>query len=204
MSLRDLCLSDWARMSDEVARRECEALARSLPHGLQVDALVMHEFGGRRHRVASFSRGDVGDLIQFVLVPGGEVSLGFDGRDFRPSVRQIESFAESASAYDLDSSINSFVDSQTSARRGASVAPMLIEFEARPVEPRQDRSGRVSGGDSHIVERDSSDTLHVERRPPTTVQNVVERVAETECGCRPATSGSMRAGRCSDAVSLGR
>jgi hypothetical protein len=48
MSLRDLSLSDWARMSDEVAQRECEALARSLPHGLRFDALVMHEYGGRR------------------------------------------------------------------------------------------------------------------------------------------------------------
>jgi hypothetical protein len=63
MSLRDLCLSDWVRMSDEVARRECEALARSLPHGLRFDALVMHEYSGRRHRVASFNRVDIGDLV---------------------------------------------------------------------------------------------------------------------------------------------
>lgn len=164
-------------MSDDVARRECEALARSLPHGLRFDALVMHEYGGRRHRVASFSRGDIGDLVEFVLVPGGEVSLGFDGRDFRPSARQIESFAESANAYDLDSSINSFVDSQTSARRVASVAPMLIEFEARPVEPRQDVEP-LSPGDPMFVER-SSGALRVGCRPPTTVPYVVERLAET-------------------------
>jgi hypothetical protein len=178
MSLRDLSLSDWERMSDEVARRECEALARSLPHGLQLDALVMHEYGGRRHRVAGFSRGDVGNLVQFVLVPGGEVSLGFDGRDFRPSAGQIESFAESANAYDLGSSIHSFVDSQTSAPRTARVAAMLVEVEARPVEPRQDVE-LLSTSDPIDSVEPGSGASRVGRRPPTTVQNLAERLAET-------------------------
>jgi hypothetical protein len=181
MSLRDLSLPDWARMSDEVAQRECEALARSLPHGLRFDALVMHEYGGRCQRVAGFSRGDIGDLVQFVLVPGGEVSLGFDGRDFRPSAQQIASFAESANAYDLGWSIHSFVDSQTSARRGASVAPMLIEVEARPVERRQDAE-LLSPGDP---------TFDNVRRPSTTAPYVAKRLAET--GMRLPTCDEMRA-----------
>ena len=168
MSLCGLSLSDWARMSDEVAQRECEVLARSLPHGLRFDALVMHEYGGRCHRVAGFSRGDIDDLVQFVLVPGGDVSLGFDGRDFRPSARQLASFAESANAYDLGSSIHGFVDSQTSARRVASVAPRLMEVQARPVERRQDAELRSPG-----------DPTFENGSPPATVPYVAKRLAGT-------------------------
>ena len=78
MSLQDLSLSDWERMADEAARRECETLARSLPHGLKLTSVAMHEYCGRRHRVARFSRREGGDLVHFDLVPGGEVLLGFN------------------------------------------------------------------------------------------------------------------------------
>ena len=192
MSLRDLTLSDWARMSDEVAQRECEALARSLPHGLRFDALVMHEYGGRRHRVAGFSRGDVGDLVQFVLVPGGEVSLGFDGRDFRPSAGQIASFAESANAYDLGSSIHSFVDSQTSAR-GRRASPDAHRGAKRGRSSR----GRMSSCSAQAIRSTVWSAATADRtsgagrrRPCHTSRSGWPR---PECGCRPATSGSTRA-----------
>src|ERR1700687_3657305 len=123
MSLRDLSVSDWARMSDAVAERECEALARALPHGLKFSDLQKQDFCRRTHRIARFSRSEASNVVQFVLVPGGDASLGFDGHDFKASHRQIESFAESAKDYDLDPSIHRLVDTQTSSPRTACVAP---------------------------------------------------------------------------------
>jgi hypothetical protein len=46
-----------------------------------------------------------------VLVPGGEVRLGFHGDDFKPTRVQVKSFARSAAAYDINPSIWRFVDS---------------------------------------------------------------------------------------------
>src|SRR5262249_9794506 len=136
--LRDLSVSDWARMSEAVAQRECEALARVLPHGLRFDGLKTQDYCGRTHRIAHFSRTEAGDLVQFVLVSGGEVSLGFDGRAFKASSEQIESFAESSAHYDIDSSIHRFVDSQTSPRRTVCLSPLLVEVQARQVAKRED------------------------------------------------------------------
>ena len=138
MSLRGLSVADWARMDDGAAQAECEALARALPHGLKLDDLRMHEYGGRTHRIARFSRREAGDLVQFVLVPGGEVALGFDGHDFKPSYWQTVSFAESAKEYDFEPSIVQFVDAQTSPRRTAYLPPILVEVEAQEVAPRRD------------------------------------------------------------------
>src|SRR5262245_818083 len=105
MSLRDLSVSDWADMGDEMARRECEGLARMLPHGLIFSGLEAHAYCGREHRIARFRLRESEEAIEFVLVPGGEMSLGFDGQDFTPSEQQIESFARSAEEYGIDQSI---------------------------------------------------------------------------------------------------
>jgi len=198
LSLRDFSVLDWSRMSDGVARRECEALARALPHGLEFEDLKTHDYCGRTHRIAYFDGKEGGDLVQFVLVPGGEVSLGFDGTDFKPSNCQIESFAESATEYDLGPSITQFVDTQTSPRRTACVPPMLIEVvaqEVMPLEPVAEHDaifarlqdeypqgrtvedhGDSLGEDSFIVKRDSDGTLQVSRRPATTLTVVEERL----------------------------
>jgi hypothetical protein len=204
MSLRDLSVSDWAGMRDDVARRECEAMARALPHGLEFSDLKMHEYCGRTHRIARFIRSEAGDLAQFVLVPGGDVSLGFDGHDFKPSYRQTESFTRSAEHFDLGLSIHQIVDTQTSSRRTACVPPMLVEVDAREVEPRQDLDpvsegdpmfekfgsehplsrktehyGGVLGDHSYIVERHGDGVLRVWHRPPMTMQYLEARLNKT-------------------------
>jgi len=203
MPLRDLSVADWARMSDELARRECESLARTLPHGLEFAGLQGHSYCGLGHRVARFSITEVAGLAHFVLIPGGEVRLGFDGEDFKPRRPQLESFAQSAEEYDLNPSIWRFVDSQTTAPRRIYLRPMLIEVEAREVEPRDELelldatdpfieeqrlrldegSARAEfrGGDlgecSYIVERNGDGTERVSRRGPRTVQWVEAKLA---------------------------
>jgi hypothetical protein len=49
MALRDLSLSDWAHMGDEMARGECEAIAQALPHGATFNGLKAHAYCGREY-----------------------------------------------------------------------------------------------------------------------------------------------------------
>jgi len=201
LSLRDLSVLDWSQMSDSVARAECEALARALPHGLEFKDLKTHDYCGRTRRIAYFDREEAGNLLQFVLVPGGEVSLGFDGNDFEPSDWQIESFAESAKEYDLGPSITQFVDTQTSPRRAACVTPMLIEVVAREVTPLEPvaehdaifarlqdeypQSGSIEyhggslGEGTFVTKRDGNGMLQVSRRPAATLTMVEEELRKS-------------------------
>jgi hypothetical protein len=80
MALRDLSLSDWAHMGDEMARHQCEAIVRALPFDVTFIRLEAHAYCGREHRIARFRLGDGEEAAEFVLVPGGEVSLGFRRR----------------------------------------------------------------------------------------------------------------------------
>lgn len=201
MALQDLSLSDWMRMSDKVARRECEELAKRLPHGLQLIVLAEHSYCGRTHRVARFSLKEKGGYAQFVLVPGGQVRLGFDVQEFRPSPSQLASFARIAKARKLGDSIERFVESQTSKSRIEYLGPILIEVNARAVERREDIQ-ELSGDDplfqeferqfpddgrwepwsgnpnecSHVVER-TVGALRVWRRPLVTMQDLEAQLA---------------------------
>ncbi len=211
MSLRDLSLSEWTRMTEETARRECEALARPLPCGLKLTSLAMHEYCERSHRVARFSGREGGDLVHFVLVPGGEVLLGFGGRDFNPTRRQVKSFQRwpvEMLRRDIDPchvrySIHDYVEQNTSAPRRVSLPTLLVEVEAKPVEPREDVTS-VSEDDpifkefsvrfpdeglwqvhsswpdesSYAVKRSGDGELQVWQRPPTTLEFVKERVQQ--------------------------
>lgn len=121
--------------SDEVAWRECEALARALartlPHGMRFAGLEAHSYCGRSHRIARFCLAEPGGSADFVLVPGGPALLGFDGQRFQASDEQIESFALEAEEYGFEESIHDFVEAQTTAPRRASIQPMLVEVVAR-------------------------------------------------------------------------
>jgi hypothetical protein len=66
MTLRDLSLSDWMRMIEKLAWRECEALAQTLPQGATFNGLNAHFYCGREHRIAQFSVGDGGRAAEFV------------------------------------------------------------------------------------------------------------------------------------------
>jgi formylglycine-generating enzyme required for sulfatase activity len=216
MALYDFSLADWTQISDEVARRECEDLARELPFGLKLASLEMHSYCGRIHRVARFSGREAGDLVHFVLVPGGEVTLGFNGANFKPRAWQIASYRpwpvellqRGVDLRDVQFSINEFVDANTSPPRTAHVLPLLVEVEARKIEPREDLEpldpghpefekfrnecyqARLAAGETietwsgsgrdshHIAEHDSNGVLSVWRRPKTTINVVKEQLRE--------------------------
>jgi hypothetical protein len=212
MGMPDLSWLTWRSMGDDVARRECETLGRELPHGLEFSELKKHAYAGWTHRIARFTRREAEGTVAFVLVPGREVSLGHDGRNFKPSSRQIESYRpwpeiwrrQGAHPSYIYRSINDFIEANTSPPRTVRVPTILLEVEAREIERRNDieplqegdprfeqyraeypKNGRVEyyggvlGEDRHIVERDGDGALRVWRRPPTTVQYIKERLAES-------------------------
>jgi hypothetical protein len=67
--------------------------------------------------------------VLFSLVPGGEVTVGYDGAGFRPTPAQAESYAESAEEYGLPS-IQEHVDAMTSPKRTVYVPTLLVAVEA--------------------------------------------------------------------------
>jgi hypothetical protein len=184
-------------MSDATARQECEALVRTQPHALRFDGLEPHDYCGRGHRIARFTLETPDGIARFVLVPGGEVALGFDGRDFRPTFQQIESFAWAAEAYGIDQPIRDFVDGHTSTPRTASLHPILVEEVAHEVsvEPVRDddpvlavlqREARdiarteYSGGDlvGYIIDRRSDGTCQAWYRRPTSLADLQNALAD--------------------------
>ncbi len=63
-------------------------------------------------------------------MPGGEVSVGYDGGRFQPTPQQAASYLESADEYGLALDIGQFVDSQTLPRRTSTVPSLLVAVEA--------------------------------------------------------------------------
>jgi len=194
MTLADLTLSDWQRLSEERARRECENLARSL--GLRFEGLEPNVYCGRENRVARFRAERLDGEAGFALVPGGAVTLGFRGEDFKPSAKQIASFADSAEEYGLTPSINEFVDTQTSPPRTAHLTTLLIEIEAGEtgveqvaaddpvlVGLRREMRGvgqmEFGGGpfDGLIATRERDGSIRARRRRPTSLASIEGRLS---------------------------
>ncbi len=103
-------------------------MARSIAtrSGAELIEVRPHEYAGRRGPVALFAvHGE-----RFAFVPGGAVTLGFDGERFEPSPQQRASFADSADEYGIDGDIRQFTDSYTSPARTVDVPSLLVAVEA--------------------------------------------------------------------------
>jgi len=136
MALRDVLLPDWTDMSDWTAQRECEQLARELPHGFTLTGLETRAYCGRTHRVARFSRREAGELVHFAFAPGGRVRLGYDGRKFKPQQWQIESLADSEDAPELHQPIRKLFDALHVPERVADALAERFDLRRthRPIE----------------------------------------------------------------------
>jgi hypothetical protein len=62
-------------------------------------------------------------------MPGGEVQIGYEADNFRPTDEQIESFQDTAQEYGFDRDIYSYVQSVTTPPRKVTIAPMLVEIK---------------------------------------------------------------------------
>ncbi|GLW27752.1 hypothetical protein [Actinoplanes regularis] len=114
----------WARLDADAAEKTARSIA--VRSGATLVEVRTHEYAGRRGPVAIFAVGGE----QFAFVPGGEVTVGFDGGRFEPTPRQKASFAESAQEYGIEGDIRQFTDSVTSRPRTVVVPPLLVAVEA--------------------------------------------------------------------------
>ena len=63
-------------------------------------------------------------------MPGGEVQIGYEADNFRPTDEQIESFQDTAEEYESDLDIYSYAQSVTTPPRKVTMAPMFVEIQA--------------------------------------------------------------------------
>lgn len=142
--LYDLTLEHWDTVSDATRERLAFELASSLPTGFDLKRVERWELGKQTHFIARFSYRGAG----FVLVPGGEVTLGYDpATPFSPSAAQTESWQETVNDASrarlarglapIDPSLENYIRAVSSPLRTINLAPFLIEVEAREagVEP---------------------------------------------------------------------
>src|SRR5262245_36098828 len=112
----DIDLAGWIALSDLEARRLAERIARAADARLVL--LLPHAYRGRPMRLALFSRGDT----LYSLVPGGEVTVGFDSGQFSPPAGPTE-------GYDPAQLVR-LVAEHTTPKRMVTVPPVLAAVEA--------------------------------------------------------------------------
>jgi hypothetical protein len=118
-------LQEWQKLSAEQKYRYSEELAAHLPQSVIFKGLRFYPDGGPELSIAIFEYG--GAL--FSLMPGGEVQIGYEADNFRPTDEQIESFQDTAEEYGFDRDIYSYVQSVTTPPRKVTIAPMLVEIK---------------------------------------------------------------------------
>jgi hypothetical protein len=123
VSFAELTVAEWASRTGESATRIAREIANR--HDLRVVQVRVHEFAARDHRLALFERAG----LTFALVPGGTVTLGYDGAGFVPSPEQVASYDGSAEAYGLPA-MGEYVDQMTSPVRVVTLPAMLVAVEA--------------------------------------------------------------------------
>ena len=112
-------------MSEEPKYRYSEELAANLPQSVIFKGWRFYPDGGPELSIAIFEYG--GAL--FSLMPGGEVQIGYEADNFRPTDEQIESFQDTAQEYGFDLDIYSYVQSVIRPPRKVTITPMLVEIQ---------------------------------------------------------------------------
>src|SRR5690348_17722014 len=90
------------RRWDALAPARREAVARSvaarLPESFRFAGMATHTLGDQTHTLAFFDRGGA----RFALIPGAEVTLGYDPAAFVPSPGQMAAMDEMREYFDDD------------------------------------------------------------------------------------------------------
>jgi hypothetical protein len=118
-------LQEWQNLSEKQKYCYSEELAAYLPQSVSFKGLRFYLDGGPELSIAIFEYG--GAL--FSLMPGGEVQIGYEADNFRPTDEQIESFQDNAEEYGFDLDIYSYVQSVTTPPRKVTIAAMLVEIQ---------------------------------------------------------------------------
>jgi formylglycine-generating enzyme required for sulfatase activity len=133
-------LRRWDDLAPERREAVARAVAARLPGSFRFAGMATHTLGDQTHTLAFFDR----DGARFALIPGGEVTLGYDQAAFMPSPGQVaamdemrEYFAddEEDATVDLPAYLAQLVSREYKDRflmpvRRATIAPFLLETQA--------------------------------------------------------------------------
>ena len=123
----ELTLAEWDHMPARERQAHAKRLVRELPDGFAFQAIEAHKLGDRTHRMAMYSFHDA----TFVLIPGGEVTLGHDvNRPWEPTPEERESWRNTAEEYGVRGSIQKHVARVTRRPRTVHLKPFLMETTA--------------------------------------------------------------------------
>ncbi len=125
--LNDLTLDAWDRMSSKEREDQAWGLSRNLPQGFRFRAIKLHRLGDHSHHVAEYEY----DGAAFALIPGGEVTLGYDeGRPWEPTPEEQESWHGTAEEYEIAGTIQENIAQATLRPRTVHLPPFLMETMA--------------------------------------------------------------------------
>ncbi len=120
-----LDLARWDALGDGEREAAGRALARELPAPFAFTGIEAHELGEQQHRVATFDWHGA----KFVLIPGGEVTLGYDrDRPFVPTAAQWEDWEGTREEYGVG--LDEYLDYSLTPLRTVTIAPFLVEAVA--------------------------------------------------------------------------
>jgi formylglycine-generating enzyme required for sulfatase activity len=124
----DFSRDRWECVSAHEREDSAKRLAAELPSGFSFESVRRFELGPSQSYVASYRF----ENSTFVLVPGGNVSIGFSAdRLWEATAEEVDSWQETAEEYGIDKSIHEYVVAATLRRRQAGIAPFLVETVSR-------------------------------------------------------------------------
>ncbi|MCX4549976.1 hypothetical protein [Streptomyces sp. NBC_01500] len=134
MSLADLGLDQWRSFELPTARRVAQEAAHQVDGQVTAVEAVEH-LGAPLHRVRIERGGQ-----EFALIPGGEVTLGFDLDAWQPTPEQAADYAESLDqGFGYGPDLRAHLAQVLSPRRSVTLATVLMAVEDEPLtEPPAD------------------------------------------------------------------
>lgn len=181
-----MTLDDW----NAVSSAEREALARKLLRQLPVGFAWcgLHRWGGPELALFEYN-----EQARFVLLPGGQVTIGFEG-PWQPTPEETASWSATATEYGFDHPIESHIMAVTLRSRSVTLAPVLMEVAATevgwvPISPQAPEVAalkqHLGGGHREATQqkgevsvrlrRLDSGALEAHRSEPTTHGQIVAR-----------------------------
>src|SRR5687767_1948233 len=130
MNIADLEIERWNSLSDGERYSIAQKLLGQLPDPFHFSGIQAYEVRNINNYVAKFRHED----SVFVLIPGSTITLGHDpDRPFQPSPKQLQSWQDTVSAYELECTLNEFIYDTTTSLRTVEIYPFLLEVTAKEI-----------------------------------------------------------------------
>lgn len=170
----DLSNERWESLTPAEREASARRLAMQLPSGFAFGEIRDCGPGEQQRSVALFQQ----DNAAFVLIPGGEVSIGYDAdRPWEPNPEERESWEETAEEYGIAESLQEYIAGVTLRVRQVELPPLLVEtaagevgWEAVEIDDRQVQEIiRLHRSRSHVTVSDGETSTRVRRGPDGSV-----------------------------------